>query len=385
MKREKVNPVCLRRVFLFVVVLTAVFCILGSGLALAQSSGSLWPDGCSIPGGPQWMKSGVDMIFLGACTRHDYCYGECNPQGGPYFGYGHKEGCDATLAVELDTACSVEAAALTFPLDDIPDANTFLKICAGLAATFVAAVNTPPAFSYFSSDQCFYGCNADFCGGQPNLSFPCYWRCGWVDTSGGGGDPGGGIKIYCDPNSGLCSPIVVDVAGNGYGLTDLAHGVAFNLTGKGSEMVSWTDPKHGNAWLALDRNGNGTIDDGTELFGTFTPQPVFKGIPPNGFLALAVYDQPENGGNGNGIIDPGDAIWSKLRLWIDSNQNGFSEPWELHTLSEFGISGIDLNYRLTRRRDRYGNVFRYRSEIIDSDGRRARGRTIWDVGLLTQY
>lgn len=331
------------------------------------------------------MKSGVDKIFLGACTRHDYCYGQCNPQGGPYFGYGHKEACDATLAVELETACSVEAASLTFPLDDIQDSSTFLEVCAGLAATFTAAVNTPPGFSAYAEDQCALGCNANFCGATPDPSYPCFWRCGWVDTGSGGGSGGGGIKLLCDPysDSGICSPIVVDVIGNGYKLTDLAHGVAFNLTGKGREMISWTDPEHGNAWLALDRNGNGLIDDGTELFGNFTPQPTVQGIPPNGFLALAVYDLPENGGNGNGIIDPHDAIWSRLRLWIDSNQNGFSESWELHAVSEFDIDGIDLNYHLTHRRDQYGNVFRYRSEIIDKDGKRTRGRTIWDVGLIT--
>jgi len=205
----------------------------------------------------------------------------------------------------------------------------------------------------------------------------------------GGGDVGGGDICglpgteYCIDNS---SPIVVDVTGEGYKLTDLAHGVIFNLTGLGAMKISWTDPSRGNAWLALDRNGNGFIDDGTELFGNFTPQPHIPGVPTNGFLALAVYDLPKNGGNGNGRIDPGDTIYSKLRLWVDGNQNGISEPSELHKLSEFDIAAIDLDYHLSHLEDRFGNRFSYKSYLIE-DNERGRGagrdrRTIWDVFLL---
>jgi hypothetical protein len=82
-------------------------------------------------------------------------------------------------------------------------------------------------------------------------------------------------------------------------VTDPAHGVLFRFYGTQKQQVSWTDPQYGNAWLALDRNGNGTIDDASELFGNDTPQPQSK--TPNGFAALAVYDLPENGGNGDGV------------------------------------------------------------------------------------
>jgi hypothetical protein len=179
----------------------------------------------------------------------------------------------------------------------------------------------------------------------------------------------------------MMDPILVDVLGRGYHLTDLANGVAFSCTGTGPQQISWTDANAGNAWLVLDRNSNGIIDNGTELFGNLTPQTRAPGVTPNGFRALAEYDKPENGGNGNGLIDPGDAIWKYLRLWIDLNHNGISEPVELRTLDEFGIGAFELNYKLVSRRDRYGNRFRYQGKIIEKDGKRGQ-RTIWDVILL---
>jgi hypothetical protein len=77
--------------------------------------------------------------------------------------------------------------------------------------------------------------------------------------------------------------------------------------------LAWTDTAYDNAFLALDRDGDGVIDTGKELFGNATDQPASD--DPNGFLALAVFDKKENGGNENGIIDPGDAVFSRQLLW----------------------------------------------------------------------
>jgi len=173
------------------------------------------------------------------------------------------------------------------------------------------------------------------------------------------------------------------VLGNGFRLTDTANGVKFDLDNNGSqEQTAWTDSGSDDAFLTLDRNGNGTIENGAELFGNFTPQPNPPwGVLRNGFLALAEYDKSANGGYHDGVIDRNDAVFTSLRLWNDTNHNGASEPWELHTLADFNLESISLDFRTSRRTDQFGNQFRYRARVKDSLG---VGRWAWDVFFTAQ-
>lgn len=189
---------------------------------------------------------------------------------------------------------------------------------------------------------------------------------------------------YCDTSNCTfpdgCSPIVIDTQGDGFALTNAANGVSFDLGATGTPVqISWTAPDGDDAWLALDRNRNNRIDDGKELFGTATDQPDGAN-PRNGFAALAVFDTAAQGGNGDGQITRADAVFKKLRLWIDRNHNGVSEPEELYRLPALDVVAISLDYKESKRTDEFGNRFRFRSKVRDSRNAKV-GRFAWDVFL----
>jgi hypothetical protein len=159
-------------------------------------------------------------------------------------------------------------------------------------------------------------------------------------------------------------------------LTSAAGGVKFDISGTGRPIqMGWTASGADNAFLALP-GADGLVHNGKQLFGNFTPQP--PSTTPNGFAALAVYDDPKNGGNGDGIIDSRDAIFASLRLWTDTNHDGISQPEELHTLPSSGVNSISLNYKESKKTDQYGNVFRYRARVNGNQSQDV-GQTAYDV------
>lgn len=185
-----------------------------------------------------------------------------------------------------------------------------------------------------------------------------------------------GVQWYWDEERCECvyqaSPVVIDLDNDGYRLTNAADGVRFDLVGDGNpRQWSWTSRGSDEAFLVLDRNGDGRITSGKELFGDVTEQPVSE--EPNGFTALAVFDT-----NGDGWIKADDAIYQRLQLWIDANHDGLSQQRELFSLSDKGVESISCNYRLSKRSDRHGNRFKFKAKA------RINGieRWVWDIFFL---
>lgn len=213
----------------------------------------------------------------------------------------------------------------------------------------------------------FGGCQNDYLVNTEG-SCPCAPTCGGEDPPS---IPGDG-----DNQEAPVSPLLISLGDGRYQLSSPADPVLFDLDADGSlERVTWTARGSDEAFLAVDRNGNGGIDDGMELFGDASPQ--LPSAEPNGFRALAVYDDPMNGGNGDGWIDRRDAVFDLLLLWQDSNHDGVSQEAELRTLSEGGVEALAVTYQTVLRRDEHGNVFRYRGDVIRAVGPGAR--LAWDV------
>ncbi len=186
------------------------------------------------------------------------------------------------------------------------------------------------------------------------------------------------------------SPLLLDLDHTGLRLSAVEDGVLFDLDADGvPEQVSWPEETArgvAGAWLAFDRNGNGVIDNGAELWGNVTPVSHGIGAPTaaNGFEALKFTESPTFGLGApsvpDNLIDERDAIWPFLLVWRDANRNGISEPAELTQASLAGLEEIGTVYREARRRDRNGNEFRQRGSA------RANGRRlpVWDVWLKSQ-
>lgn len=154
-------------------------------------------------------------------------------------------------------------------------------------------------------------------------------------------------------------PVILDLGLDGFHLSGADPAVSFDIDADGvPNQIAWTRANDNDAFLCLDRNRNGLIDDGSELFGYATP--LLSGQPAGiGYRAIAELDDLALGGNGDGRVDSADSVFGSLCVWNDRNRNGVSEPGELQAAAQVGLISLEYDYLKTRFRDSFGNLFRY--------------------------
>jgi hypothetical protein len=157
-----------------------------------------------------------------------------------------------------------------------------------------------------------------------------------------------------------CTPIVIDLRSDGINLGRAGVGVHFDVNADGvRDHVQWVRPGGDEGFLALDRSGNGLVDDGAELFGVGTPMILEGRNAPNGFVGLSQYDSRPLGGNDDGLITEADAIWRQLRIWLDTNADGVSTYDEMRTLRSYGITALETIPKIRKHVDEAGNQIPY--------------------------
>jgi hypothetical protein len=171
------------------------------------------------------------------------------------------------------------------------------------------------------------------------------------------------------------SPILLDLGDASYRLTSVSDGVQFDLRNEGYPIATaWTRPNTEVAFLVFDRNGNGRVDSGAELFGNFTPL-ASGDVAANGYIALREFDDDQNG-----VVNAADAGWRLLQLWTDRDHDGVSARDEVKAISDSDVTALSTEYLPVGRKDRWGNEFRYLSHFWLRESRRA----YYDVFFVIQ-
>jgi hypothetical protein len=173
------------------------------------------------------------------------------------------------------------------------------------------------------------------------------------------------------------SPLALDLNGDGVQTTGLAQGAAFDMDANGSaEHVGWVSPQDG--WLVRDLNGNGQVDNGTELFGSNTVL-ADGSKAQDGWAALAAMDS-----NGDGKVDAQDAAFGQLRVWQDANGNGVTDAGELKSLGDLGIASLNTGHD-NRSVEQNGNTLQGFGSFTTTDGATHQVADAWLQSTTESY
>ncbi|MDR6609090.1 calcium-binding protein, partial [Pseudomonas synxantha] len=168
----------------------------------------------------------------------------------------------------------------------------------------------------------------------------------------------------------MLSPLVLDLDGDGVETLSINSGVKFDHDKDGiAERTGWVAPDDG--LLVYDRNLNGNIDDGGELFGNYSERTNGQAAG-NGFIALADYDE-----NGDGVINVADSIYSKLQVWKDLDSDGKVSTGEIFGLQELGVTSLSTSYDESRYTDANANGFFQQGSFQSASGEAGSLVDVW--------
>ncbi|MGL5699431.1 MAG: hypothetical protein ACRCYL_09290, partial [Kluyvera sp.] len=166
------------------------------------------------------------------------------------------------------------------------------------------------------------------------------------------------------------SPIIIDLDKDGVETLSLNQGVYFDHDANTYlEKTGWVAKD--DALLVFDRNKNGAIESGQELFGDNTLL-TDGSKAANGYEALKSLDD-----NNDYFIDSKDNAWATLQLWQDKNSNGIADNGELISLQDAGIVAIDTRYSTSNAVDAQGNAHKQASVIYYNDNSKGVSEDVW--------
>ncbi len=183
-------------------------------------------------------------------------------------------------------------------------------------------------------------------------------------------NPADGIKSKMGNASTIPSPLILDLDGDGVETVSVTNGAWFDHASDGfAEQTGWVGKDDG--LLVRDLDGNGLIDGGAELFGSETL--LANGSKAaNGFEALAEFDS-----NLDGVIDSSDAAFTTLRIWKDTDGDGYTDEGELLSLEEAGVQSIDVGYTNSTTVDANGNAHKQIGSYTTAEGQTRGATDVW--------